>query len=204
MFLNHTKWGWFLLVIGIVYSLLIFEGPLRDFSQNNNDPFLVMAILNKNNETKNYFPNEENLILLNETIKWHIYLHNQPTTSVNMKIKTKIISDIDELPDSINCIPSPRPEIYNIEQKIDGKSIKIIPFYWKITQISHNETHSIIKSIEINEEDIDCEITTSINSDFRIIFELWVNEPDTNSFVFKWKSREESQCIWNYIRFKAK
>ena len=162
-----------------------------------------MAILNENNETKSYFPNEENLILLNETIKWHIYLHNQPTTSVNLHIKTKIINEIDKLPDSILCIPSLGPEIYNIEQKMDENSIKIIPFYWKVTQILHNETHKIITSIEINEEEISCEITTSINGDFRIIFELWIKEPDTDLFVFKWKSREEAQCIWNYFRFKV-
>ena len=203
MLLNYTKWSWFLLVIGIVFSLLIFEGPLRDLSQNYDDPFLVMAILNENNETKSYFPNEGDLIPLNETIKWHIYLHNQPTTSVNVNIKTKIIGEIGKLPDSIHCIPSPCPEIFNIEKKIDEKSTKIIPFYWKVTQILHNETHKIIKSIEINGEAINCEITTSINGDFQIIFELWVHEPDTNLFVFKWKSREESQCIWNYIRFKV-
>lgn len=204
MSLNYTKWSWFIIIMGIVFSILVFEEPLRDLSQNHDDPFLVMAVLDKNNETKRYFPNEENLILINETIKWHLYLHNQPSNSVNVKIKTKIIGEEEKLPDSLHCTPSPYPEIYNMEQKMDANSTRIIHFYWKIIRILYNDTNKIIKLIEVNGEQIDCEIPISINSDYQIIFELWVNEPNSNSFTFEWKSREESQCIWNNIRFDVK
>ena len=117
-----------------------------------------------------------------------------------MSIRVKIINNTIPSPNSISCDPSPSNTIYEFNRIVERGQKIFIPFNWSIINYEIVNEKPIILELLLNNNTLN---NLSINGErFRIIFELWVFNEDSNDFEFAWINEDLSnQCAWNQIWF---
>jgi hypothetical protein len=79
----------------------------------------------------------------------------------------------------------------------------IYPLSWSILNINETEDYFQIQKFYINDIYFETNIITLNGMNYRIIFELWIFDENTNKFLFGWKNKNEYDCVWNQIWFNV-
>ena len=131
-----------------------------------------------------------------------VYIKNNPSKTMYVLLRVKLAGGNTELPDSISCEPCPSPPIYEVSHVLGENSTIILPFTWRITDANKDTYNYVLNKMEINGDEITINTSSPVGQDMKMVFELWLLDTTNNEFSFKWVSRGESQCVWNYLRFR--
>lgn len=170
---------------------------------SKNETYYEMAILDENNGTQKYYPDETNTVQINKTMNWNIYLNNKMDKVEYTKIKIKFISSNTQEPNVLTKSPSTSEVKYEIDQILSKNQEKITNFSWKITEIINDGENSIIKMI-INEKLTQITVLKSEVPNLIMILELWRFDTDQNNFIFTWTNASGTHCVWTQMKINMK
>jgi hypothetical protein len=195
--------GYLIVVSGIVILLAVWIPLITPYLPSKDEPFFELAILGENDRAEHYFPDDDPSIDVEEQVNWSIHVYNHMGKTQYVSLRLKLLNSTDKPPISAKCSPSPLPFIYEIKQGLEKNETILIPLSWSIKKIDNESGYTNIKSISINNENIEVDILDTIENSFRIIIELWVYHERSEEFEFGWESDEGKRCAWTQLWFNA-
>ena len=169
-------------ILVIIISLFVLLWPRSEAS------FLEIGLLGKDKLAKDYFPNNNSTITVGDQIRWHVYIHNHLDDNQNILLKLKLINFTLTLPGDFESNYSEQYTFFEIPISLLSEETQFIPIYWNILEIDNDSGFVTLKRININGEIIPLENIVSNHSFFRMIFELWVFNQETQSYEFGWEN----------------
>lgn len=230
IFRSKAFFAIYLSLTGFVFLISIVSST-NALESLQNDSFLSLATLNSDMTTSNYFPTADNITIVDSPLvtntsnyvfttngepdkssqmDWRLKVHNAMGKAEYVMIKVKLLNSSQSIPDDLTNQPSPEPAIFELTTIIPDKSSRVLPFKWQITDISESgDGYLIINHMVINDRPIDNVKTKSLDGQsFRILFELWRYDSDSNSFQYSWftdaEKKEITRSVWNQIWFNIK
>ena len=170
------------IVLVLLISLFVFLWPRSETS------FLEIGLLGKDKLARDYFPNNNSTITVGDQIDWHIYIHNHIDGNQNILLKLKLVNFTLNLPGASELNYSEQYTFFEIPMSLLVDETQIIPIYWNLLEIDNYAGFVTLKRININGEIVHLENITSNNSFFRMIFELWIFNEETQRYEFGWKN----------------
>lgn len=173
------------IVFILIISLFVFFWPRSETK------FFEIGLLGKDKLAKDYFPNNNSTIDLEDQINWYVYVHNHMSDNQNILLKIKLVNFTLTLPSDSQLINSEEYTFFEIPFSLLTDETQIIPIYWSLIEIDYDDEFVIIKRINLNDEMIPLDNIISNNSFFRMIFELWVYNKETQRYESGWETGNE-------------
>ena len=79
----------------------------------------------------------------------------------------------------------------------------LISLSWSISHAISQNDSIVLKRIIVNDQILETDVAAASDSWFRIVFELWVYDPNSQEYKFGWKSGEEFFSASVYMDFEA-
>ncbi len=184
------------LILVTTFSFLSMVFPY----QPTGERFFVLSLLGRDRTAENYYLNDYPALGAHE-MQWYISVQNFMQETQYVLVKVKVLNSTMSFPDLVMCTPSPESPIMNFSVFLGKGQSSTIPFFWKIINYSFHDESLIIDRIEINKNPVSLNVSSSNDSGFQIIFELWYYDPVIEDFRFNWDSGFGIRCSWNQIDF---
>jgi len=188
----------------ITVSLIVSTVTWVTLTPRPQEQFFALGILGSNKMAEHYYPNDNPNITLNTPVQWYLYLYNHMSEAQYIIIKVKLLNSTTPPPNSTSCTPSSQPAFTEIRRALTDNETLETQFTWSIKETQKEGGSTIIKELTVNDNPvtgINAYATSGIN--YRIIFELWTYNENTQQFEFGWRSGNERRCAWTQIWFNA-
>jgi hypothetical protein len=184
--------------------VLIFSSPLIVASlQQRGEVFFALAVLDEEGMTDHYYPDDNSEIEVDEKVLWNLYLHNKMGDIQYVAVRAKLINSATTAPNSSTCSSSSGSLFYEVRQVLQNDETWVYPFSWFISDIQNVGNKVEIIELSVNGNSYEVKAEAGDGNIFRMIFELWVYDSETDDFQFGWNSGDESYCAWTQIWFNA-
>lgn len=152
-----------------------------------------------------YYHGDESSILLGKKAKWHLGVTNMMGSLQYIVIRIKFANSTFDAPDDAKQIPSPAPILVEFSRVLANNETWETFFIWVIKEINVsagaiNPTLFEVDGVEVRESQA-TRVSTSGGRNFRIIFELWTFDQQTNSLIFGWRTGGEKKTVWLQMWF---
>jgi uncharacterized membrane protein len=189
--------------------LLLFEtATYLSFTPRYQERFFQLYALGSNGTVENYFPDNQSLLSIGESIRWHIGVVNDMGLTQLVSIQVKLGNETIRPPNDTLGKPSSAPFVTQFERFLQANETWEFPFYWQILNATSNGRSSRIEELQINNSTYTLENPpTCIASGpcaFRIIFELWTWDVNIANFQIGWQSSGKTQIAWLQLWFSVK
>jgi len=201
--LSLEDWHLVFVSVCMVLILAAFTPVVMSYLPERNEPFMALAVLGEEGMAEKYYPDDDPNIEPEEDVEWQLYLYNHMGEAQYVSVKVKVSNSTTEPPNSTSCTPSPAPVAYNIRRVLLDNETWITPFTWMIENTSTIDEAVEIEAVSFNEDVVMVDALSEHGYNFRIIFELWVYNPESDGFQFGWSYGEEQRCAWNQIWFNS-
>jgi uncharacterized membrane protein len=165
--------------------------------------FLSISTLGSNMMAGHYYPSNSSLIDTGFDVSWYLNVYNRMGNPEYLSIRVKLINSTQTAPDDNLHLPSPENHIIELRHMLANDSTWVTPLSWTITEIDKKQDYVVIKGLKINDLEFDDLHIASSDGDFRLIFELWRYDTETNDFSFTWSSGLDERSTWNQIWFSV-
>ena len=128
------------------------------------------------------------MLVVNETIKWHVQVYNNMDTAEYVAITLKIINSTQSKDGS--------EHIFIATQMVAHNVTWTLPLEWKLTSIENEGIYKKIKSVYINGEYVETDVRSINGEDFRAVIELWIYNTKNNKFEHAKYDKEVLNQIW--------
>jgi len=182
------------LFLGIILIAAILTASYPPFEEQ----FIAMAILGKNGEVNNYFPENISRIEVGTQISWYIYVYNHMDIKKDISIRVKLLNSSLEEPNDNTGEPSPALPFIEIPLTLERNETLIFPFVFSLPQVTLIDQSVKLTMIDVNNAFIPLDVSAVNGLSFRFIFELWVYNEVQKTFEFSWKDKAP---VWNQIWF---
>lgn len=184
-----------LLVAVPTIDILSREGKAKE-------QFFAMSVLGGGRRLEGYYPDNDPNIEAETVVSWYIAVYNRMGSPQRISIKAKLLNATMQEP-SVGD-PSPAPVFFETARSLENNETWIFPFEWSIVDFEYDEDYITIRSVKANDLSREINVLSNSSVGFRIVFELWVYDPDISDFSFTWKYGFDDQSVWNYIWFNLK
>ena len=189
------------IIIGIFLGLVIVSVyVVSEYWPKYEEYFFELGLLGKEGKAESYFPGDNSSIYLDTPMSWLIYVHNHMGSEQDVSIRVKILNSTMEAPDDREHEPSPEPYFLEIPVSLSVDETVLVPYSWSVLDVEY-ENGTILKSMILNDDIIDVNIR-DFNSQYRIVFELWVFDDVLGDYFFYWSSKGELYSASIYMWFK--
>jgi len=166
------------------------------------EQFFQLYILGANHMAADYYPNNDTNIHLGEPVTWYLGVTDNMGTVQLVSIRVKIGNQTVKPPDDTQALESPAPIVTEFMRFIQNNETWETPFVWSISDAVSSGNSTRILTLQIHNETYqiqDCSASNGHN--FRLIFELWTWQADTNAFEFGWTAGGEHRVAWLQVWF---
>jgi len=168
------------------------------------EKFLALALLGEKGNADEYYPNNDMNIDIGEKVRWNIYVYNHMGESKYIAIRVKLVNSKLSPPNSTSCSPTPSQIDYEIRHVLLNNETWQHPFEWVILNIKQSNDSISITRLKVNSEFLNVDVNGNIGESFRLIFELWVYDEESEDFQFGWVlDQKKSRCAWNQVWFNV-
>ena len=147
-----------------------------------------------------YYHADESSVLLRKKAKWHLGISNTMGSLQYVVVRIKFANCTIKAPDDDNGTPSPAPILVEFSRVLLSNETWETFFIWVIKEININADAISPTLIEVNGVEIRdspvSRVSTVGGRNFRIIFELWTFDHETNSLIFGWRDEGERKTAW--------
>jgi hypothetical protein len=171
------------------------------------DKFFQLYVLGSTGTAGNYYPNNSSSLQIGENIQWNLGLVNDMGSLQYVSIRVKLGGNqtIDSPNDTL-AQPSPAPLITEFKHFILNNETWGVPFDWQIANYTTTtEGYVSIHSLTIDNVTYVLEnspVCSRIDScSFRLIFELWTWNVESNNFQVSWSNGEQQRMAWLQLWF---
>jgi hypothetical protein len=154
----------------------------------------------------NYYPNNSSNLQTGENVQWNLGLVNDMGSLQYVSIRVKLGNQTIDSPNDTLAQPSPAPLITEFKHFILNDETWMVPFDWQIV----NYTTTAEGNVSIHSLTIDnvtyvlqnSPVCPGINScSFRLIFELWTWNVESNNFQVGWPNDGQQRMAWLQLWF---
>jgi len=168
------------------------------------DHYFQLYLLGANHTVSDYYPGNVNTVFLGERIAWYVGVANNMGTVQYVSIRVKVSNQSISPPDDQHALGSPAPLLIDFPRFLLDNETWEIPFVWNIPNIRMNHGSARIVILQIDNETYPVPLWTAANGyNFRLVFELWTWQPNSNAFEFGWSSNGEREVAWLQMWFNA-
>jgi len=182
----------------VAYATIV-PGPSEKFFQ--------LYVLGPTGITGNYYPNNSSNLQIDEIAQWNLRLVNDMASIQYVSIRVKLGGNqTTDSPNETLAQPSPAPLITEFKHFILDNETWEVPIDWQIA----NYTTTTGGQVSIHSLTIDnvtyvldnSPVCSGINScSFRLIFEIWTWNVDSNNFQFGWFDGDQHRVAWLQLWF---
>jgi hypothetical protein len=174
------------LIIGIVVVVLILTVTVvSSYWPKYEERFFEFALLGSEKKAENYFPNQNSTIEKQTPLLWHIFLHNHMGSEQTVIVRVKLLNSTMTMPNDLNHSPSPHLPFLEFSTVLTIDDTIQLPFSWSILEAVPSNG-SIVMTV--NNEIIVGDVSSFVDNQLRMVFELWVYNPLTEQYEFGWDS----------------
>lgn len=139
----------------------------------------------------NYYPKNNTDIELGDTVTWYVGVTDNMGTVQLVSLRVKISNETPTTIDDQQA-ESPAPVVTQFIRFLADKETWELPFVWSISNATSTVGNTNILALQINNETYQTQKWSAWKGhNFRIIFELWTWQTDSNAFRFGWVTNGE-------------
>ena len=171
------------------------------------EKFFQLYLLGSTETAGNYYPNNSSSLQIGENVQWNLGLVNDMGSLQYVSIRVKLGGNQTIYsPNDTLAQPSPAPLITEFKHFILNNETWIVPFYWQIVNYTTTTKGQVlIHSLTIDNVTYVLEnspLCLEINScSFRLIFELWTWNVESNNFQVGWANGDQQRIAWLQLWF---
>jgi uncharacterized membrane protein len=168
------------------------------------DHWFDIYLLDSNRAASNYYPRNNTNIEPGVQVAWYVGVSNSMGSVQLIAIVVKAGNQTTKWPNDQQAIESPAPVLVEFARFLQDNETWEKPFIWSIENGTSSNGYAHILSVRINNVTYPISGWTASNGyNFRLIFELWTWQIQSNSFIFGWVSNEQRRVAWLQIWFNA-
>jgi hypothetical protein len=187
----------------ILFEMVAYVTTITPVSEK----FFQLYVLGSTGTAGNYYPNNSSGLQIGENVQWNLGLVNDMGSLQYVSIRVKLGGNqtIDSPNDTL-AQPSPAPLITEFKHFILNNETWGVPFDWQIANYTTTtEGYVSIHSLTIDNVTYVLEnspVCSRIDScSFRLIFELWTWNVESNNFQVSWSNGEQQRMAWLQLWF---
>jgi len=183
--MDKSKTKFFIELSVFIIILISIVAVIATFWPRYEERFIEFGLLGKNKTAEEYFPNDNPILQVGDSINWFIYVHNHLGFSKNVSIRIKIVNSLLDVLNANKNEPSSQPTLIELPLFLSVDETNFVPFSWTILETSHNDTLVILKQLLINDQIVYLDLPASPESSFSLIFELWSYDQDSGEYHYE-------------------
>lgn len=186
------------IILLIVCELIVYVGT----TPRPSEQFFQIYILGANHTAASYYPRNDSDLGIDEPVTWYLGVIDDMGTVQLVSIRIKISNQTIEPPDDQHALESPAHTVTDFAKFLQNNQTWEMPFVWSISNATLTGGSTHILNLEINNETYrisDLMVRNGYN--FRLIFELWTWQTDSNAWGFGWNSNGEHRIAWLQVWF---
>ena len=185
---NHKS----IIVVGAFILLLTLSITfISVFWPKYEERFFEFGLLGKDATAEAYYPNDNSTLNVDSNINWHIYLYNHMGSPQNVIVRVKLLNSTLQLPDNQQHTPSPLESFAEFPLFISVDDTTLVPFSWSISEVVVQNGSTILKTLTVNNEKMMVDVSSTSNSFFHMVFELWVYDQSSQKYSFEWENGKD-------------
>jgi len=171
------------------------------------EKFFQLYVLGSTGRAWGYYPNNTSSLQIGENVQWNLTVANNMGSFQYVSIRVKLGSNqTNDSPNDTLAQPSPALLITEFKHFILDNETWSVPFNWQIVNYTTTaQGHVSIHSLTIDNVTyalVNPPVCPAINScSFRLIFELWTWNVDSNNFQFGWVNGDQQRVAWLQLWF---
>jgi uncharacterized membrane protein len=165
------------------------------------EQFFQIYVLGGNHTVTGYYPGDNSDLRVDERVTWYLGVTDNmgAVQLVSLRIKT---SNMTISPPDENGSESPAPTVTDFAKFLQNNETWEMPLVWSISNATLTGGFTRILNLEINNETYQISDWTARDGyNFRLIFELWTWQTDSNAWGFGWNSNGEHRTAWLQVWF---
>ncbi len=182
------------LIIASVYVISLYWPKYEEY-------FFELGLLGREGKAEGYFPGDNSTIYLGTPMSWRIYVHNHMGSEQVVSIRVKILNSTMEAPDDRRHEPSLEPYFLYVIVSLSVDETVLVPFSWSVLDTEYRNG-TVINGLIVNGEHVEIDVSSVFDGVFRIVFELWVYDQESDEFIFGWYSKGEFYSVSLYMWFE--
>jgi uncharacterized membrane protein len=166
------------------------------------EQFFQVYVLGARRMAADYYPNNDTNLGLGEPVTWYLGVTDNMGSVQLVSIRVKIGNQTIKPPDDQQAIESPAPVVTEYMRVLQDNETSEMPLVWSISDAISVNGSTRILVLQFNNETYrlqDCSASGGHN--FRLIFELWTLQADTDTFQFGWVAGGEHRVAWLQVWF---
>lgn len=167
------------------------------------EKFFQLYALGETRMAERYYPNNDPNIPTDTPIQWYLGTNNFMGSTQLAIVRAKLGNQTLASPNETEATPTPLPTLIEFRRVLQDNETWEFPFVWKITNTTNvgNLTYLTlnINGIETYVEDVGAKD----GYNYRLIFELWTLDTESNDIIFGWKASNERRAAWLQLWFNA-
>lgn len=166
------------------------------------EQFFQLYVLGARHMAADYYPNNKTDLSLGEPVAWYLGVTDNMGSVQLVSIRVKIGNQTIKPPDDQQAIESPAPVVTEYMRVLQDNETWEMPLVWSISDAVSVNGSTRILALQFNNETYqlqDCSASGGHN--FRLIFELWTMQTDTDAFQFGWVAGGEHRAAWLQVWF---
>jgi len=167
------------------------------------EKFFQLYVLGETRMAERYYPNNNTNIPIDTPVKWYIGTTNFMGSTQLAIIRAKLGNQTLTPPNETAATSAPLPILIEFRRVLLDNETWEFPFIWKI---SNTTDVGNLKYLTLNINDVETHIEDVGAKDgynYRLIFELWTLDTESNDIIFGWKASNERRATWLQLWFNA-
>jgi uncharacterized membrane protein len=166
------------------------------------EQFFQLYILGANHMAADYYPNNNTDISIGEPITWYLGVTDNMGSVQLVSVRVKMGNQTIKSPDDQNGTESPAPLVAEYMRVLRDNETWETPFVWTITDAVSTGNSTRLLTLQFDNETYKLQDSTASGGDnFRLIFELWTLQVETDTFQFGWTASGEHRVAWLQVWF---
>ena len=164
------------------------------------DQFMQFYVVGPNQSLADYFPGNNPNIRIGESISWYLSVTNNMDSVQPVSIRLKISNQTILPPNDTLALPSPVTVVTDFTLPTEQRDLDDI-FCLECYERDDRGRSTHIFTLKVNNESSPISTWSARGGyNFRLIFELWVWEPN-NGFQFGWYTNRGQHTAWLQVWF---
>ena len=170
----------------LILILIITVALISTIWPRSETRFFELGLLDKNQTAKAYFEIDNSTIEIGTQVNWFIFVHNHMGSAEKISVRVKLLNSTMVLPIDSKNTPSPTSFFLELPSSLSINETVLLPFSWSIPQTTSQDGETIIRQLTVNNQIFDINIAS--NDYFSLVFELWVYDQVSQTYLFGWRS----------------
>jgi uncharacterized membrane protein len=166
------------------------------------EQFFQLYILGANHMAADYYPNNNTDITIGEPVTWYLGVTDNMGSVQLVSVRVKIGNQTIKPPDDQNGTESPAPLVAEYMRVLQDNETWETPFVWTITDAVSAGNSTRLLTLQFDNETYTLQDSTASGGrNFRLIFELWTLQVESDTFQFGWNASGEHRVAWLQVWF---